>query len=128
MYCAVIGQRGHFAMPLSIPYKLAHCQSAHVGSDFDMLDTRFRRHLFFATPAVYDNYFATVSNRDVHKRIVIQTAKLDGARRFGEWLLHHRIPESLRAVIKYQQEVATAAGDADREIPTPAGSSELSRC
>src|ERR1051326_1595416 len=100
MDCAVIGQRGNFAITLSIPGKLSERQSAQARRDFDMLDARFRCHLFFASPTVYDSYFLTFSGRDVHLGIVIKATKLDRTRRVRQWLLNQRVLESLRA-IKY---------------------------
>src|SRR5215213_1860230 len=124
---AVIGQRGDFAISVSIPGKLSHCQSAQVSSNLDLLHTRFSRHLLFTTPTVNNQYFATVRDRDVHKRIVIKPAELNRARRRGQWLLHQWILEPLRGIIEYQQEIATAPGNTNGYISKPVRSAELSR-
>src|ERR1051326_8579624 len=96
--CAVIGQHGNFAITLSIPGKLSDCQSAQARRHFDMLDARFRCHLFFASPTVYDSYFVTIGARDVPVGIVIKATRADRTRRLRQRLLSQRVLESLRAV------------------------------
>src|SRR6185369_15152561 len=101
MHLSVIRQRGDFGPAISIPRKLADRQSAQASANFYTLDARLGNHLLFATPTVYDHNFVAGGGRDVHKWIVVQTAKLDRSCRSGQRLLHHRVVESLRGIVKY---------------------------